>query len=97
MVERGLSASVSPASMLTLIKTNALQILDYYEKNNLDMDMAQEEIEEYIDWIGNLKVTNGLPLRTFYIQGGENKIEAIMSDINKKKGDAIKTKILTTK
>jgi LysM repeat protein len=90
MVERGLSASVSPASMLTLIKTNALQILDYYEKNNLDMDMAQEEIEEYIDWIGNLKVTNGLPLRTFYIQGGENKIEAIMSDINKKKGDAIK-------
>ena len=90
MVERGLSASVSPSSMLTLIKTNALQILDYYEKNNLDMDMAQEEIEEYIDWIGNLKVTNGLPLRTFYIQGGENKIEAIMSDINKKKGDAIK-------
>ena len=90
MVERGLSASVSPASMLTLIKTNALQILDYYERNNLDMDMAQEEIEEYIDWIGNLKVTNGLPLRTFYIQGGENKIEAIMSDINKKKGDAIK-------
>ena len=90
MVERGLSASVSPASMLTLIKTNALQILDYYEKNNLDMDMAQEEIEEYIDWIGNLKVTNGLPLRTFYIQGGENKIEAIMSDINKKKGEAIK-------
>ena len=90
MVERGLSASVSPASMLTLIKTNALQILDYYERNNLDMDMAQEEIEEYIDWIGNLKVTNGLPLRTFYIQGGENKIEAIMSDINKKKGEAIK-------
>ena len=90
MVERGLSASVSPASMLTLIKTNALQILDYYERNNLDMDMAQEEIEEYINWIGNLKVTNGLPLRTFYIQGGENKIEAIMSDINKKKGDAIK-------
>ena len=90
MVERGLSASVSPASMLTLIKTNALQILDYYEKNNLDMDMAQEEIEEYIDWIGNLKVTNGLPLRTFYIQGGENKIEAILSDINKKKGEAIK-------
>jgi len=90
MVERGLSASVSPASMLTLIKTNALQILDYYEKNNLDMDMAQEEIEEYIDWIGNLKVTNGLPLRTFYIQGGENKIEDIMSDINKKKSDAIK-------
>ncbi len=90
MVERGLSASVSPSSMLTLIKTNALQILDYYEKNNLDMDMAQEEIEEYIDWIGNLKVTNGLPLRTFYIQGGENKIEAILSDINKKKGEAIK-------
>jgi LysM repeat protein len=90
MVERGLPASVSPASMLTLIKTNALQILDYYEKNNLDMDMAQEEIEEYIDWIGNLKVTNGLPLRTFYIQGGENKIEAIMSDINKKKAEAIK-------
>ena len=90
MVERGLSASVSPASMLTLIKTNALQIFDYYERNNLDMDMAQEEIEEYIDWIGNLKVTNGLPLRTFYIQGGENKIEAIMSDINEKKGEAIK-------
>ena len=90
MVERGLSSSVSPASMLTLIKTNALQILDYYEKNNLDMDMAQEEIEEYIDWIGNLKVTNGLPLKTFYIQGGENKIEDIMSDINEKKGNAIK-------
>ena len=87
MVERGLQASVSPSSMLTLVKTNALQILDYYESNNLDMEIAYEEIEDYINWIGNLKVTNGQPLRNFYIADGENKIETLLTDIYDKKED----------
>ena len=100
MVDRGLAASVSPASMLKIIETNALQILNYYESNDLDIEIAYEEIEEYIDWIGNLKVgpktilADGTviqqPLSSFYIQGGENKIEKIMSNINKKKSEAIK-------
>jgi len=87
MVERGLSASVSPASLISIIKTNTLQILDYYEKNNLDMDVAEEEITDYINWIGNLKVTNGQPLRNFYIADGENKIETLLTDIYDKKED----------
>ena len=90
MVERGLQANVSPASMLTLIKTNALQILDYYETNNLDMDMAQEEVEDYMDWIGNLKLTNGMLLKDFYIQGGEDKRETIINEIFDKKNEVIK-------
>jgi|TARA_B100000073_G_scaffold143791_1_gene118334 LysM repeat protein len=90
MVDRGLQASVSPASMLTLIKTNALQILDYYETNNLDMDMAQEEVEDYMDWIGNLKLTNGMLLKDFYIQGGEDKRETIINEIFEKKNEVIK-------
>ncbi len=90
MVKLGLSESVSPASLIDIIKTNTLQILNYYESNNLDMDVAEEEITDYINWIGNLKVTNGQPLRNFYISDGENKIETLMSDINKKKSDAIK-------
>ena len=91
MVERGLQANVSPASMLTLIKTNALQILDYYETNNLDMDMAQEEVEDYMDWIGNLKLTNGMFLKDFYIQGGEDKRETIINEIFEKKNEVIKS------
>ena len=90
MVERGLSASVSPANMLKIVKTNAYQILNYYEENNLDMELAYEEIDLYVKWIGNLKLTNGQPFKKFFFQDGEDKIEAMMSDINKKKSEAIK-------
>ncbi len=90
MVERGLSASVSPANMLKIVKTNAYQILNYYEENNLDMELAYEEIDSYVKWIGNLKLTNGQPFKKFFFQDGEDKIEAMMSDINKKKSEAIK-------
>ncbi len=87
MVKLGLSESVSPASLIGIIKTNTLQILNYYESNNLDMDVAEEEITDYINWIGNLKVTNGQPLRNFYISDGENKIETLLTDIYDKKED----------
>ena len=90
MVKIGLSSSVSPDKIINVMKTNTLQIFDYYEKNNLDMEIAEEEVEAYINWIGNLKVTNGQPLKNFYISDGENKIETLMSDINKKKANAIK-------
>ena len=90
MVKIGLSSSVSPDKIINVMKTNTLQIFDYYEKNNLDMELAEEEVEAYINWIGNLKVTNGQPLKNFYISDGENKIETLMSDINKKKANAIK-------
>ena len=90
MVKIGLSSSVSPSKIIDVMKTNILQIFDYYENNNLDMEVAEEEIQEYINWIGNLKVTNNQPLRNFYIQDGEDKIETFMSDINKKKATAIK-------
>ena len=56
MVNRGLATAVSPSKMIGQVKTNVLKILDYYESNNLDMDIAYEEVEEYINWIGNLKV-----------------------------------------
>ena len=87
MVKLGLSESVSPASLLGIIKTNTLQILNYYESNNLDMDVAEEEITDYINWIGNLKLTNQQPLRNFYISDGENKIETLLTDIYDKKED----------
>ena len=90
MVKIGLSSSVSPSKIIDVMKTNILQIFDYYENNNLDMEVAEEEIQDYINWIGNLKVTNNQPLRNFYIQDGEDKIETFMSDINKKKANAIK-------
>ena len=97
MVNRGLATAVSPSKMIGVIKTNVLKILDYYESNNLDMDIAYEEVEEYINWIGNLKVgpktilKNGnviqQPLSSFYIADGENKIETLLTDIYDKKED----------
>jgi LysM repeat protein len=100
MVNRGLAASVSPSKMIGVVKTNVLKILDYYERNNLDMDVAKEEIDDYISWISNLKVgpktilKNGdvvqQPLGAFYIQDGEDKIETLLSEVNKKKAEVIK-------
>ena len=97
MVNRGLATAVSPSKMIGVIKTNVLKILDYYESNNLDMDIAYEEVEEYINWIGNLKVgpktilKNGnviqQPLSSFYIADGEDKIETLLTDIYDKKED----------
>ena len=87
MVNRGLAATVSPSKMIEVVKTNVLKILDYYESNNLDMDIGYEEVEEYINWIGNLKVTNGMPLSSFYIADGEDKIEILLTDIYDKKED----------
>ena len=95
MVNRGLATAVSPSKMIGVVKTNVLKILDYYESNNLDMDIAYEEVEEYINWIGNLKVgpktilKNGnviqQPLSSFYIADGEDKIETLLTDIYDKK------------
>ena len=100
MVERGLASSVSPTNMLKIVKTNVLKILDYYESNNLDMDVAYEEIEEYIGWIGNLKVgpktilKDGTviqnPLSAYYIKDGENQIETLLTDVYDKKENIIK-------
>jgi len=97
MVNRGLATAVSPSKMIGVIKTNVLKILDYYESNDLDMDIAYEEVEEYINWIGNLKVgpktilKNGnviqQPLSSFYIADGEDKIETLLTDIYDKKED----------
>ena len=97
MVNRGLASAVSPSKMIGVVKTNVLKILDYYESNDLDMDVAFEEVEEYINWIGNLKVgpktilKNGdviqQPLSSFYIADGEDKIETLLTDIYDKKED----------
>tara|TARA_R100001509_G_scaffold47053_1_gene25428 strand:+ start:84 stop:2786 length:2703 start_codon:yes stop_codon:yes gene_type:complete len=100
MVNRGLASAVSPSKLIDVMKTNVLKIYEYYESNGLDLEMAEEEIDEYINWIGNLKVgpktilKDGTvvqqPLSSFYIQDGENKIETFKSDIFKKKSEAIK-------
>ena len=102
MVNRGLATAVSPSKLIDVMKTNVLKIYEYYESNGLDLEMGEEEIDEYINWIGNLKVgpktilKDGTviqqPLSSFYIQDGENKIETFKSEINKKKSDAIKNK-----
>ena len=102
MVNRGLATAVSPSKMIDIIKTNVLKIYEYYERNDYDLEMAEEEIEEYINWIGNLKVgpktvlKDGTviqqPLSSFYIRDGENQIETLLSDINKKKSEGIKNK-----
>jgi len=100
MVNRGLASAVSPSKLINVMKTNVLKIYEYYESNGLDLEMAEEEIDDYINWIGNLKVgpktilKDGTvvqqPLSSFYIQDGENKIETFKSEINKKKSNAIK-------
>ena len=90
-VSRGLSSLVSPAKMLTYMENNMLKIFEYYEDNNLDMELAYEEIEDYVEWIGALKVGPAQqPLSTFYVKDGENKVDTMLKNIFEKKEQVIK-------
>ena len=92
-VARGLSSLVSPAKLLGYMETNILKIFEYYEDNNLDMEEAYEEIEEYVEWISGLKVGPAKQdLSNFFIQDGENKVETILDGIFEKKEQVIANK-----
>ena len=89
-VNRGLSSLVSPAKLLGYMETNILKIFEYYEDNELDMDLAYEEIEEYVEWIGGLKVGPAKQLfSTFFIKDGENKVDTILKNVFEKKEEII--------
>ena len=89
-VERGLSSLVSPAKILGYMETNMLKIFEYYEDNNLDMELAYEEIEDYVEWIGGLKVGPAKQLlTTFYVKDGEDKVDTMLKNIFEKKEEVI--------
>ena len=89
-VNRGLSSLVSPAKLLGYMETNILKIFEYYEDNELDMDLAYEEIEEYVEWIGGLEVGPAKQLfSTFFIKDGENKVDTILKNVFEKKEQVI--------
>lgn len=89
-VERGLSSLVSPAKLLGYMETNMLKIFEYYEDNNLDMELAYEEIEDYVEWIGGLEVGPAKQLlSTFYVKDGENKVDTMLKNIFEKKEEVI--------
>jgi len=84
LAKLGLTSTVSPTKIFDNLKNNAYEILDYYEKNDLDPLVAEQEIEQMIDWIGNLKVTNNQPLSDFYYKDGENQVLNLLTDIDDK-------------
>ena len=89
-VNRGLSSLVSPAKLLGYMETNILKIFEYYEDNELDMNLAYEEIEEYVEWIGGLEVGPAKqPFNTFFIKDGENKVDTILKNVFEKKEQVI--------
>lgn len=89
-VERGLSSLVSPAKLLGYMETNMLKIFEYYEDNNLDMELAYEEIEDYVEWIGGLEVGPAKQLlSTFYVKDRENKVDTMLKNIFEKKEEVI--------
>ena len=89
-VNRGLSTLVSPAKLLGYMETNIFKIFEYYEDNELDMDLAYEEIEEYVEWIGGLEVGPAKQLfSTFFIKDGENKVDTILKNVFEKKEQVI--------
>ena len=89
-VNRGLSSLVSPAKLLGYMETNILKIFEYYEDNGLDMNLAYEEIEEYVEWIGGLEVGPAKQLfKTFFIKDGENKVDTILKNVFEKKEQVI--------
>ncbi len=89
-VNRGLSSLVSPAKLLGYMETNILKIFEYYEDNELDMNLAYEEIEEYVEWIGGLEVGPAKQLfSTFFIKDGENKVDTILKNVFEKKEQVI--------
>ena len=93
-VEGGLSSLVSPAKMLEYMETNMFKILEYYEDNNLDMNLAYEEIEEYVEWISGLEVGPAKqPLSDFFEVDGEDKVDTMLKEIFERKEEFIKKQL----
>ena len=100
LAARGLTTTVAPANIFETVKNNAYEILDYYEKNNLDLLVAEEEIESLIDWVGNLKVgpstilKDGTKIQSkfsdFYIKDGKNQIMELLTDVDDKIQESLK-------
>ena len=100
LADHGLTTTVSPANIFKTVKNNAYEILDYYEKNNLDLLVAEEEIESLIDWVGNLKVgpstilKDGTKIQSkfsdFYIKDGNNQIMELLTDVDDKIQESLK-------
>jgi hypothetical protein len=55
-VKLGLSGVVSPTALVETIKNNAYTILNEFEEGNISWVEAQEELDDYIDFMSDLKV-----------------------------------------
>ena len=55
-VSLGLSEVVSPTALVETIKKNAYTILNEFEEGNISWVEAQEELDDYIDFMSELKV-----------------------------------------
>tara|TARA_R100000773_G_scaffold11358_4_gene10497 strand:- start:271 stop:2736 length:2466 start_codon:yes stop_codon:yes gene_type:complete len=55
-VSLGLSEVVSPTALVKTIKKNAYTILNEFEEGNISWVEAQEELDDYIDFMSDLKV-----------------------------------------
>ena len=55
-VSLGLSDVVSPTALVKTIKQNAYTILNEFREGNISWVEAQEELDDYIDFMSNLKV-----------------------------------------
>ena len=56
MVRLGLSESVSPSMMTEIIKKNANKIIAFYRDSGMSETQAMEEVDDFIDFVGQLKV-----------------------------------------
>jgi hypothetical protein len=56
MVNLGLSESVSPSMMTEIIKKNANKIIAFYRDSGMSETQAMEEVDDFIDFVGQLKV-----------------------------------------
>ena len=56
MVNLGLSESVSPSMMTEIIKKNANKIIAFYRDSGMNETQAMEEVDDFIDFVGQLKV-----------------------------------------
>jgi len=56
MARLGLTSSVSPSNMFNILKTSSYKIFNDYKQQNLNMNEAMNEIEDFIDFVGFVKV-----------------------------------------
>jgi len=56
MARLGLTSSVSPSNMFNILKTSSYKIFNDYKQQGLNMNEAMNEIEDFIDFVGFVKV-----------------------------------------